>query len=654
VAATTTDGGTGSSKRDKLFRHFFVGELGDPYTLYEHTRSYLTALCTEISQPLALLITTRDSRVILPVASVPEQYADHFRELIDMGTVFTTQRYRLGSKLNAGDEGGLWLFDVLTQSSSALRCQRRKQTKYKDKSRRKYPYACSKLGDAGSPTQECLLYTPRLPVPDDPGPYLRLYDDIAIQAIRYPSSRSGAEVYLFVATSGDISPHTLDDLCKELLGVGSRLVDVFRNETSSVNPRYISRYFQIKIGRDLLLDALRKNKPTEVEKKFISAFFQTTHDVSVRHLLRECHKDKQVWKNTVSLIKSMKSKDDDRRAIKDVQRYIEQIEKKEEPCQPHPEGRKPTPRSGYVVVAASPRGGVGKTTVLYSLASMFARKHKACYIELDLASPTIYYINRRYRWFLRKNASEYETDPMPEIFEEWAAGQQRSEDDLARLLKKFRYIDKDSSELHVYALSPKVPPVDGAPEAFGVGDLLARATSLGSHRRFMTGILGALRNRLHYDWIFVDTAAGMRDFTGAMTGMPEADVILMLCHATKLSLLSTLRNFMHGSDSSAARRLLVINEVRDIDELLFGNVDAVRDFVDHWSNDDGTGPLGPQTATIMMKNLRDSCRNVCPIPWNESWRRPEDVLDWFGFLPESKQMMDLLKAVESAAADRKE
>lgn len=651
---------------ERLQQSLFLKDEETPLKLYRKTAEFFDKLAEEAKSPLAVALVARDSRIILSFLCHPKprpEILEPFPELVEMATVFAMQRYELGSTRSERHEHDhLWLFDVAThpkviETGGFVRFQRDDSTLSvtsgkdgKDVPLRRYSgrYSCEIAVEASSedktpppPTEgTCSLFMPHFgPKPDvpsqerarEPGaatsgnapansaPKIEYFKDCRIRAIRYAAHQTGAEVFLFISlpSSPTVSEEAVAQVCSFAITGTFPLVDELRRQVSTANPRYVSRYFQITLGQKIL-DRVFSGTRTLIDGEFLRLFLERErgHEVVVRRLLRYAFKRYQgaVGAQVGQLPKG--------RTYKRVRQYWDELTRGDPPqwAPVRSAERKKT----KVIVVASPRGGVGKSTIAYFLAGQLAlRGKKTCYVELDIADPTVYHVDEELRKHIQRRAAEKGGDhnPMATLWNKW---RKERRDGLEKAIEKAAFkkeVGAPEDKGHVFSVFAAMPfEVSGS-----AAKLLAAATASDNHTEFLSDLTKVLRGSEKYEYIVVDTAAGFRDFTEAMVSLKETDSVLIVTNPTKLSILSTLESF-DDNPKIAAQRMLVMNGARDIDRELFVGVEEVIDFCIHWARN-GADEDAIDDMQRMVHAFRSNCAGYCLVPWNEAWVRMEVNVD---------------------------
>src|SRR5262249_40389581 len=144
--------------------------------------------------------------------------------------------------------------------------------------------------------------------------------------------------------------------------------------------------------------------------------------------------------------------------------------------------------SAKVVVVASTRGGVGKSTVAYYLAGRFAADGaNACFVELDIADPTVYFVDDKFRKHLQDRSKRVEGggNPLATLWDRWLKDQKGFRKSVEKLTYTKEPAKDGSGRFGIIAAAPF--GVDGQ-----AAQLLASASSSGNHEEFLSDLIGAL------------------------------------------------------------------------------------------------------------------------------------------------------------------
>jgi hypothetical protein len=659
-----------------------LDETTTPIDFFKLAREYVMKLAVEYGGSFVLALVGPDSRMILPVIAHSDESLDEFRAqeigiMVDVVTVFASQNFVLGSEkwnLDQRDHknqkptatGGAqpWMFDELldkiagggsvTAAEGLFRVARGREVREHSKGAlSEFEFSLQSLDGTDSKEVLCRVLEPNLGGDVAITAGIRLSDSWYIRVFRYAPHTPGSEVYLLVlAEEQQEKRKQFLELSQESALGAYRIIEELRSQMSSVNPRYISRYFQIELGTARLRDVLDRAAlgANTVYGEFLRSLFDGRgHDVSMRRILRFARGQELLKRLEPYLPKEAEKAADAkmREEQKKVRDYFKLLSKTEDVTKP-PKSVSPKGKS-RVAVAVSPRGGVGKTTVSYALAGYLAQQgKKTCFVELDLASPTVYTLDENFSRFLRKyNPGGVWADPVAHLMEIWseASGAKDRRKKLAAALGTHIFRPEKSGLLHILGASPHAPRP---------GDMLAETRVQGGDVRFLKDLIEALESE-NFEWIFVDTAAGLRDFSMASLLMGKADVAMVFAHATKLSILTGLVHLTrwYQDIKNPPRRILVLNEMREIDLSLFRDLEAVDDFAAHWGNSKN-GDLLPIKEGGLLTNHPGLCDGLSKIAWHEPWIRPERGSDLARDLTDVDGMTDLLDFIGAPDKEKRD
>jgi cellulose biosynthesis protein BcsQ len=400
----------------------------------------------------------------------------------------------------------------------------------------------------------------------------------------------------------------------------------------------------VKLGAEILKRVFN-GKTTRWDRDFLLLLLEQErgHEVVVRRLLRYAHGDPGWRPQAATFIHQLPAAP----SYDMVRAYWRELDEA-----PPDKARKPPKGSRKkgtkVVTVAAPRGGVGKTTVGYFLAGRLAAAGlKTCFVELDIADPTVYFVDEKLRKNLRDRADKGKggDNPIAALWDRWADDGPKGLRKAVKDLPYAKTVRSRDGTKRTFDVFPAVPfEVSGR-----AAEVLAAATASKNHAEFLSDLVAALEEAGGYHYVIVDTAAGLRDFSAAMVGLKETDVVLMLAQPTKLSVLSSLESLGHRPKGTAARRLFVLNAARDIDRELFAGVEEVIDFCVHWGRN-GDNKSTFKSMERMVADFRQNCDGYCRIPWNEGWMRLEVNVD-AGVAPSKmgELLDDFIAAVRRAA-----
>jgi len=632
-------------------QRLLLGRVATPMRFFELCREYVRKLAHEYGGPVVLAFVGPNSRMILPVMAHSaeadgDSHADEVAIFVDMLTVFASQSYVLGSAKNPmsvdddqnnsrstalgpkTQKSTSWMFDRLVESiidggvvqgsPGFFRAHRGKEVcRHKEEVLIEYECTLQSISSNNEAKHvECRILEPSLGGEVAATGGIDLADAWFIRVFRFAPRTAGPELYLLVIAQENPDNESLFlKLSDEAAIAGYRIIDELRSQVSSVNPRYISRYFQIEIGEKRLEEVLDRAEQGRgmVYGEFLRSLFDGRgHEVSMRRLLRFASEKGLLPRLTAYIPEKGKA----RRYAK----YLLELKT----SKPRLARQLAANGNSRVVVVASPRGGVGKTTVSYALARYLAQRgDKTCFVELDLASPTVYTLDKEFEDFLSvDNPVQAWTDPVTHLMDVWSTAK-------GTIPRKKRLDSVLQHHVFGYDKEDRLHVIGASPRAQRPGDMLAQARAQGGDVRFLRDLIDVLRSK-EYKWIFIDTAAGLRDFSMAALLAEVADVALIFAHATKPSLLTALVHLAYWyadeKEETLPIRILALNEVRDIDDSLFKDMDAVDDFAVHWGNSKKNGLLPLESGSFLV-DRPDLCAGICRIPWHEPWSRPEGDSD---------------------------
>jgi cellulose biosynthesis protein BcsQ len=643
-------------------QELLLTEVVSPIKFFELCRSYVKKLASEFEGAVALVLVGADSQVILPVMahsfeSQTGLEADEIEHIIQMMTVFASQSYKLGSddqpslgpSQNAqtapsatgtapSEPAAPWAFDELVHSLRSRGAKSKSAGPFRVKLREQVgqsaggnilEWKCTIQGLPPKAThaKDCRVLEPNLAGGISEVAGTKFPDEFFVQISRYTPYSRGSEIYFFVIAEAKLDKQNdFSRLAQEATIAGHRMVEELRSQVSSLNPRHISRFFQIEFGKRLMKYVMTRAAAGQhgFYGEFLRSLFdERGHEVAIRRLLRFAKQESLLDRLQPYLPKTAGSR---------TLQYMDILH--------NAKGRKSgqaahaTGSRSTVVVAASPRGGVGKSTVSYALARYLAdHGEKTCFVELDLASPTVYSLDEGFAEFLQKyNPGEAWTDPITRLIDVWSkVGVSGRNERRKRLERELR------SHTYRYGVPNQLQVIGASPRQHRPGDMLALQRAREGDVHFLDDLVSCLRAE-QYQWIFIDTASGLRDFSMAALLMGKADLAMIFAHAAKPALLSALVHIAHWYEgvTKPPRRILVLNEVRAIDELLFENLEAVDDFAVHWgdSQNDGLLPIGGGAG--LFASDPSLCDGLSKIAWHEPWSRPERDSDWTPKLGEAK------------------
>ncbi len=306
-----------------LHQALFLEDQNSPFDLYRRTAEFFDELARVAGSPLAIALVARDSRMILPFLChpTPPQELQPFAALIEMTTIFSMQRYRLGSikHTDPQDDDKTWFFDVIThpdvvQTGAFVRFRRTgepRMTPKEDVPLREYSgeYELEVTDPSLAQRGTCSVYMPyygrRGYTEGDSQagqfvkqPTVTHFQNCRVRAVRYAAHQTGAEVFLLIALPAEpwADAEQSDQICTSAITGAFPLVDELRRQVSTANPRYVSRYYQVKLGT-AVLDRVFSGKMTPWDQSFLWLFLEEDrgHEAVVRRLLRYAHAEKTRW-----------------------------------------------------------------------------------------------------------------------------------------------------------------------------------------------------------------------------------------------------------------------------------------------------------------------------------------------------------------------
>jgi len=272
-----------------------------------------------------------------------------------------------------------------------------------------------------------------------------------------------------------------------------------------------------------------------------------------------------------------------------------------------------------VILITSSRGGVGKTSISLLLANYIALSQKVCFLEMDIASPTVFYINPKYKEHIKNQLdSQPQYNPIVDIYSKILKNGAQSQDNTYELIKKqYIFKDEDNPNFDLIGASPVHPKV--------AINIIEAFTSMVTYSKRFDDLICILQN--HYDYIIIDTAAGIRDFSFYLQNTFSTDLILLFSLPNKSSVLSSYWN--SEVIENFKKRIMVLNQVKEIDKVLFGNID---NFVDYIMIEGGflnvyNGKITDYSSETEQRinNIKNDLNRLVTINWDESLARIDNL-----------------------------
>lgn len=294
-----------------------------------------------------------------------------------------------------------------------------------------------------------------------------------------------------------------------------------------------------------------------------------------------------------------------------------------------------------VVLITSSRGGVGKTLISHILGKYISLNSRVCFLEMDIASPTIYYINKNFQTFIKEKRNEVSMyNPIVDVFnfvrERNCDYNILDERELFNTINS-QYTFYDSCSFGIIGASPI-----RSEEAV---DIIEEFTSLVTYPKKFDAVINCLRNK--YDYIFIDTAAGIRDFAFYLHFASSIDLVLSFCLPNKASILSTFNNIEIIDKSK--KRIIVLNQVKEIDKVLFGNIHNLIDYIidiKHNLTNEQFVNYSLKTEADIKESLIKVNR-LMTINWNEGLARFDDFINFNDLNSFPDDIKDLYNAINN-------
>ncbi len=624
------------SRTDSLLYKLFSEPVDDPVVFYNRFHEFVESLSQDLKRRILLVVLSSNGDVILPVWGLSPEGDEGLAALSltwkDLALAISTGGFDLGSDSSQdGQEKRDWLFDVIRtdpflERGKVFTFERTRERGRPVTPRNRPPsfrYTFKYTDSSGS--KECDCYVPRF---DKAGEVLGSVDAFCATAIQFPSHQTEANVWLLIMTDGMPDERLKTLMATNLVAVGYRLVDELRSQVSSVNPSYISRYFQIEFGGRCvkhLAGLVAERGGVEFREAFFEFLFgRAIHGIAARHIIRQLSAEPSLKKIT--------DEQASRRPGHALSAYLNDLattraldpwRKKQYASYRARSSQQSRLNRCRVIVSASTRGGVGKSTISYGIASLLAFMVgiKVCFVEMDISSPSVFFFNPEYRKFIELEGPkrQLEPDPITKLMKTHDGNTATFRDQLERCTYQ---PPKDVPQLHIIGASPN---------RLADAQYISQSHLTGGTKAFTQDLIAALAGD-GFDWVVIDTGAGLRDFADAVSQEESVDLLLLFSRPTKSALLSACMSFSHGAKD--VPRILVVNESRDIDRILFGGADQMQDFIEYWAGvkltADGEGPpqdvsMGGRAVDGIVKDFRRSCYGVVNVPWHEKWSRLDEI-----------------------------
>jgi|GEM_PF-2886371 len=668
------------------------------------TRDRLNELVGD-ENAMAFAFVDNRSRIVVPAMGISELLAraagavgDQRNLLLDMAQSYVLQKFRLGTRMDETDaklpelNDKEWLFDWAIRHATsagkptaghaltgALRRDRDTEKEQPNGTKSLFAFSARLTGD----DRETKLrsYVPRLGVLTPPE--ANLLDHFGFLFLPNTFSRRLHLLAIFTGSGMErFNPSTDEGVAalNDIKHYAGLLMRVLQSNLTSSSPRHLARSLNINWSK-AVLNTLVEAPPQNPYMAAVAAEFlracldHRSHDVPPRHLIRFAWERSQTTAEQAgnpAFIETIRKHLPKRYAdecpeklhyrLDWVINYFDDVTQGrllQDNLEPHENAR--------VFVVASPRGGVGKSTIAHLTATVLARavrerkkttgKKGVCLLELDFTSPTFFLLNDRLREELRARALEkfgiprmvpnpllriihsfYEWLSKPSTLErnpdEWNVGQEidawcvKDEDE------DIHYLIPSPGIHHSNAAGAMTKPPDENESRYLLFKKWRLSGELSGKEHdtlIVDRLLGSLLER--FDHVVVDTSAGFTDFTAAAASSPKMDVLLMVSDATKTSLISTLDHLNYPqrenvASHAAAKRYLVINRCRKLDDNLFGGRNEIFDHCKHWSNNNGAGTLAGRDLKAIEDMLFRQCSGVVRVPWLDTWARVESSEQW--------------------------
>ncbi len=599
----------------KIFSHKAI----DPYSLYQSIRTHLDLISKNANCFIQVAILSPDGDIILPIVSLPLQSdpkAILSGEIVALSSIGKNLKMiKRGEKIYKIIRKA-WLVNRLLGIEGAAYFEKTTHDKrLEDKHPIEYNYRWYELTKKGRTRQKsyCQLLIP-FKIEED-HPYSNVLDRFYAYATKLPAQPGGSELILFALYSTweyqkgkakqieKIEKIAIDIKGINLLLLGWRIADEIRSQISTMNSRYIGRYYQIKLGLECVKKVLKLEKISKEFESFLMNFLIENEDlIVVRNILRNLRKEEKLWSKFFKLSHKWKIQND-------LEDYIANISLKKVARRKNMLGTKKTRlnqenKVGQCILSSSSRGGVGKTIIALAYANYLGHNDESvCFLEMDIPSPTLYYLSNRLR---RKK-----TDPWISLMKKFnrADGKDISEESVMEAMI-------DEPELNIKLIGA-LPPEERTKTA----EMLTRADSIGYFKKFIPLLIAKLKKS--FEWIVIDTPAGFRDITATLANLDCIDLNLIFATPVKSSLMNVVKNISMGREGLA--QILVLNKARYIDKELFGSKEGIFDFMLH--NKLSQNHLDFFEVKKDVEEMLEKCHGVCSIGWFEGWERIEDIDD---------------------------
>ncbi len=624
-----------------FLKQLFSKESPDPLFTYETAIEYLNQLAACYNCFIQISILSKNGYVVLPLLSLPPKIEPEEKLRAEITTVTS-----IGANLKkTTSRNGLqksWLVQKLLDIEGPAHFTKTgtKTIKLKEGSENttlvQYSYQWRKSVHEEKFKKQNSVAKLILPMQMKEGhPYARILDEFYAYAIIIPAQPGAAELILFAifsTWSTSINLNSNLDSAKEfalrstgfpLALLSYKIAGEIRSQISSSNPHHICRYFQIKLGEKCIKKILRKQKLGKEDEFFFKKILIHNKDsIVVRRILRSLSKEKECWsilKKKINnwskrawLLEYMKDLSNGKAKTSNI---LSTISKQ----------KRSAKKQGKCILIASSRGGVGKTLNGLLLANYLSKNgKKSCFLELDIASPTIFYLSNKLRNTKR--------DPILGLSEVYADS--RRDGLTAKSIKEFLIEEKN---LNIDFIGAH-PPKDRDDTAY----YLSRGFSTGVLDDFAESLISGLKSI--YNWVLVDTSAGFRDLTLTLAKHEIVDLTLVFSISSKAAILNAVDNLIQGNINIP--HFLILNCLRTIDRDLYGSKEGVYDFIfqdeiSQKSNDkiDIISRVGKKLA---------NCHDVYPIGWDEALARIDEIRDLretVGAMRDIAQIADAIREI---------